>query len=44
MYEESGDSYSSALENVLDWFVMPKMLEIVDNVGFDKLITWCNGY
>ena len=40
--KESGDAYSKALEDVPDWFAMPRMLEIANNTVFDKLITWCN--
>ena len=43
--EKNIDAYSFVLDTVADWFVIPKMLEVLDNVkDLDKLIIWHNKY
>ena len=47
MCEKAVDRYPFALEWVPDWFVTPKILKDLDsndldNIEFDKLITWYN--
>ena len=43
------DAYPLVLRYISDWFVTPKMLEVLDSNELDfndlyKLFTWCNKY
>ena len=44
MSRKALNAYLSSLKYIFDWSVTPKTLVIVDNAGFDELVTWHNRY